>query len=179
MHDPQNNSTIAAADDLAALYDRPGFLLRRAHQIGVSIFLEETAAEGVTTTSQFGLMLILRARPNLDQIGLAELIGLDRSTTGLVISKLEADGMLVRRPHTKDRRRNQLKLSRKGLVFLARLESAAQRVEKRVLSPFSQDEASDFLRLLKKFIDSHNNQVRIPMSSSTEHESGKPRSSRS
>ena len=69
---------------LAVLYKRPGFLLRRAHQIAVSIFLSATAAEGVTTTSQFGLMLILRARPGIDQISLAKLLGLDRSRAGWV-----------------------------------------------------------------------------------------------
>jgi MarR family transcriptional regulator, lower aerobic nicotinate degradation pathway regulator len=160
-HEPQGS----IARDLAVLYDRPGFLLRRAHQIGVSIFLEETAAEGITTTSQFGLMLILRARPGLDQIGLAELIGLDRSTTGLVISKLEADGLLIRRPSVRDRRRKELELTKRGSAFLARLEVAARRVEDRALEPFTRDEAAEFFRLLKKFVDSHNAHVRIPMSS--------------
>jgi DNA-binding MarR family transcriptional regulator len=150
--------------DLMILYKRPGFMLRRAHQIAVSIFLGATAAEGVTTTSQFGLMLILRARPNIDQITLAKLIGLDRSTTGLVVSKLEEAGMLVRRPGTNDRRRKELRLTNRGLQMLSKLEAAGRRVEDEVLSPFTRNERKEFLRLLEKFVSTHNAHVRIPMS---------------
>ena len=150
--------------DLMVLYKRPGFMLRRAHQIAVSIFLEATAAEGVTTTSQFGLMLILRARPNIDQITLAKLLGLDRSTTGLVVSKLEEAGMLVRRPGTNDRRRKELRLTNRGLQMLSKLEASGRRVEDEVLSPFTRTERKEFLRLLEKFVNTHNAHVRIPMS---------------
>ena len=150
--------------DLMALYKRPGFMLRRAHQIAVSIFLGATAAEGVTTTSQFGLLLVLRARPNIDQMSLAKLLGLDRSTTGLVVSKLEEAGMLVRRPGANDRRRKQLKLTKQGLQMLLRLEATGQLVEDEVLSPFTRTERKEFLRLLEKFVSTHNAHVRIPMS---------------
>jgi len=40
---------------LDALYHRPGFMLRRAHQIAVSLFLEETGDLRITTT-QFGIL---------------------------------------------------------------------------------------------------------------------------
>jgi DNA-binding MarR family transcriptional regulator len=166
MQKVDRRTPVVTDNDLEVLYERPGFMLRRAHQIGVSIFLEETGIEGVTTTSQFGLMLILRARPNMDQIGLAKLIGLDRSTTGLVVSKLEADGMLERRASFTDRRRKELNLTEKGLAFLARLEPRARRVEKRVLGAFDEAEGNEFVRLLRKFIEFHNSHVRIPMDSS-------------
>jgi MarR family transcriptional regulator, lower aerobic nicotinate degradation pathway regulator len=156
---PQQTDT----SDLASLYDRPGFLLRRAHQIAVSIFLEETAAQGVTTASQFGLMVILRARAGIDQIGLAKLLGLDRSTTGLVISKLEAEGLLERRPDAADQRRKALRLTRKGHALLQRLETPSQRTARRVMEPFTAEEAKQFLLLLKKFVCVHNANVRIPM----------------
>jgi DNA-binding MarR family transcriptional regulator len=149
--------------DLAALYGRPGFLLRRAHQIAMSIFLEETARCGVTTTSQYGVMTVLRARPGIDQIGLARLIGLDRSTTGLVIGKLEAAGLVARSPSSDDRRRKELTLTALGHDQLERLGPAAEVAERRVLEPFTPAEAKDFLRLITLFVDYHNADVRIPM----------------
>ena len=76
---------------LNELYRRPGFLLRRAHQISVALFLEEAAGLGLTTT-QYGAMVVLRARGSLDQVGIATLVGIDRSTTALVVSKLEDAG---------------------------------------------------------------------------------------
>jgi MarR family transcriptional regulator, lower aerobic nicotinate degradation pathway regulator len=158
-----NSAHSTENHDLLALYKRPGFLLRRAHQIAVSIFLAETASEGVTTTSQFGLMLILRARPGIDQISLARLIGLDRSTTGLVIAKLEESGLLERRHGASDRRRKEPYLTKEGLHLLKRLEALGRRIEDEVLSPFTAKERKDFLRLLEKFVNTHNAHVRIPM----------------
>ena len=71
---------------LDELYRRPGFLLRRAHQISVALFMEESAGLGLTTT-QYGTMVVLRARGSLDQVGIATLVGIDRSTTALVVSQ--------------------------------------------------------------------------------------------
>ena len=73
---------------LDQLYRRPGFLIRRAHQTAVSIFLEQTGALGITNR-QYGILLVLKHRPGIDQITVAKLLGLDRSTTGMVLATLE------------------------------------------------------------------------------------------
>jgi hypothetical protein len=57
---------------LDKLYRRPGFMIRRAHQIAVSLFLEETGALGITNR-QYGIMLVLNAEPGIDQITVAKL----------------------------------------------------------------------------------------------------------
>lgn len=148
--------------DLSVLYGRPGFLLRRAHQIGVSLFMEEAANEGVTTT-QYGLMYILRARPGLDQASLARLIGLDRSTTGLVLGKLEEAGLVARDAAIDDRRRKVLNLTTKGQTMMRRLAEPARRAQEKVLKPFTASERTQFLALLTKFVDAYNGAVRTPL----------------
>ena len=40
----------APEEALGELYRRPGFLIRRAQQIAVSLFLEESGALGITNT---------------------------------------------------------------------------------------------------------------------------------
>src|SRR5262245_13091163 len=80
---------------LEDLYRRPGFMIRRAHQISVSLFLAETGALGITNR-QYGILFALRHRPGIDQISVARLLGLDRSTTGMVIKKLQAAGLIGR-----------------------------------------------------------------------------------
>ena len=52
---------------LDELYRRPGFLLRRAHQISAALFLEEATGLALTTT-QYGALVVLRARGSLDQV---------------------------------------------------------------------------------------------------------------
>src|ERR1700730_12856940 len=93
------------------LYRRPGFMIRRAHQIAVSLFLEETGELGITNR-QYGILFALKQRPGIDQISVARLLGLDRSTTGMVIKKLEQAGLVGRDVGARDRRRGGLRLTR-------------------------------------------------------------------
>ena len=74
---------------LDKLYRRPGFMIRRAHQIAVSLFLEETGALGITNR-QYGIMLVLKEEPGIDQITVA-----NDPTTNYQI--LPGDRLVVRR----------------------------------------------------------------------------------
>jgi DNA-binding MarR family transcriptional regulator len=151
-----------APADLQALYKRPGFLMRRAHQIAVSVFMEEVAEIGVTTT-QYGMMVILRARPGVDQIGLAKLIGLDRSTTGLVAGKLEREGLVMRRASPTDRRRKELALTPKGEAVMCALAEPVRRAHDRTMAPFDEAEYAQFVALMSKLVSAFNEVVRAPL----------------
>jgi len=144
------------------LYKRPGFLLRRAHQISVSLFMEEAADFNVTTT-QYGVLVILRCCENLDQIGLSKKVGMDRSTTGLVVKRLESEGLVVRIEDRADRRRKVIVLTGKGERHLENLRHAARTAQERALSAFSPEEGTEFLRLLEKFVDRFNGVTRAPI----------------
>jgi len=149
-------------DSLEELYRRPGFMIRRAHQIAVSLFVAETGELGITNT-QFGILLLVKHQPGIDQISVAKLLGLDRSTTGMVLTKLEADGLLQRYVGDDDRRRLNLKLTRAGATMLARLAEPARRAQARVLSAFDEREQEQFLRLLDKFNRTFNDSTRVPL----------------
>lgn len=71
------------------LYRRPGFMIRRVHQIAVSSLLEETGRLGITNR-QWGILFVLKHRPRIDQISVAKLLGLDRSTPAgeIMLAKL-------------------------------------------------------------------------------------------
>src|SRR5215468_11570038 len=111
---------------LEQLYRRPGFMIRRVHQIAVALFIEETGKLGVTNR-QYGILLVLRHRPGIDQITVANLLGLDRSTTGMVLKKLEEDGLVVRSVGVDDRRRHSLQLTKAGQALLRQLTEPAKR----------------------------------------------------
>ena len=148
--------------NLDGLYKRPGFLLRRAHQISVSLFMSESAEIGATTT-QYGVLVILRHCEGLDQIGLSKKVGLDRSTTGLVVKKLADDGLVVRVEDPKDRRRKIIVLTAKGERHLESLRGPAARAQEIALSAFTPAEAEQFLALLGKFVDQFNDVTRAPI----------------
>ncbi len=157
---PQTPSSDINSVD--ALYKRPGFLLRRAHQISVSLFMEESAEFNITTT-QYGVLVILRCCENLDQIGLSKKVGLDRSTTGLVVKRLESEGLVVRVEDRADRRRKVIVLTGKGERKLENLRKAASTARDRSLSAFSPEEGAEFLRLLEKFVAQFNGVTRAPI----------------
>jgi DNA-binding MarR family transcriptional regulator len=147
---------------LDELYARPGFLLRRAHQIAVALFLEETGELRITTT-QFGILHLLKHSPGLDQISVAKLLGLDRSTTGMVLEKLERAGLVGRAVGANDRRRRSLTLTPAGETMLARLKAPARRVMQRQLAAFSPRERRMFLQMLEKFTRTFNESTRVPL----------------
>lgn len=145
------------------LYARPGVLLRRAHQIAVAVFLDETGELDVTTT-QYGALYVLQHVADLDQIGLARVLGIDRSTSALVLSKLEASGWVRRETDPADRRRKLLKLTVEGLALLDAMGPHARRVRERLLSAFTADEQRLFLALMVKFVAAFNSESRTPVS---------------
>ncbi|MDJ0978162.1 MAG: MarR family transcriptional regulator [Erythrobacter sp.] len=152
------------SDPLEQLYQRPGFLIRRAHQISVALFQQEAAELGGTTT-QFGALYIIHHHPGIDQIGLASLGGFDRSTTAMVVRKLEEDGALIRTADPEDRRRKTLRLTKKGEDLLDSMYEPAAQAQQRSLEIFTQREAERFLQLLDKFVSAHNDAVRTKVSS--------------
>lgn len=151
-----------SAKPLLGLYDRPGFMIRRAHQIAVAVFVAETASLGVTTT-QYGILYLLKHRPNVDQITASRLLGLDRSTTGMVVMSLERAGYLARVVDKEDRRRRVLVLTENGLDLFARLETPAARAIERLLAPLEPSERPVFLRLLAKLTGAFNETSRVPL----------------
>jgi DNA-binding MarR family transcriptional regulator len=155
-------ATESANDPLEELYRRPGFLIRRAQQIAVSLFLEETGALGITST-QYGILLVLKHRPGIDQISVAKLLGLDRSTTGMVLAKLEKAGLIGRVVGKKDRRKRNLALTEAGERMLEKLADPARKAQTHVLSAFSPQERAAFLALLEKFIAKFNGSTRVPL----------------
>jgi MarR family transcriptional regulator, lower aerobic nicotinate degradation pathway regulator len=150
------------SNPLDDLYGRPGFMLRRAHQIAVSLFMEETGELRVTTT-QFGILHLLKHSPGLDQISVAKLLGLDRSTTGMVLKTMERAGLIGRSVGSRDRRKRSLALTPAGETMLKRLKEPARRTVARQLSALTPRERKLFLQMLDKFTRTFNESTRVPL----------------
>lgn len=146
---------------LARLYTRPGFLLRRAHQIAASVFEHEARDHGLTP-AQFGALSVVRLLPGMDQSTLARSLGYDKVTTLRVLRGLEARGLIVRTTAEGSRRNMALRLSMAGQRLLAQGRKAADRAGRRVLSPLSTEEQMQLIALLKKLTDALESQARAP-----------------
>ncbi len=147
---------------LQRLYGRPGFMIRRAHQIASSVFLEETQALRITPT-QYGVLYLLKNAGRTDQVTIANLLGFDRSTTSLVVRKLERRGLVERRTDRSDRRRRYLQLTSAGENILRALAKPVQKSLSRLLSIFDRKERDAFLSALGKFVDAFTSSTRVPI----------------
>jgi DNA-binding MarR family transcriptional regulator len=144
------------AKALQKLYSRPGFLLRRGHQIAVSIFMQECEKTGLTPP-QHGVLIAAGQHPGLSQSDVARLLGFDRATIGQVVKGLETRGLL-RRGSSHDNRRNKaLVLTPKGAAL------AMHRISTRLLSPFNPKERKLFMALLSRLTARLNTESRTPL----------------
>ena len=81
---------------LKDLYQRPGFLLRRTHQISAAVFENACASVGLTP-AQYGVLTVLSSEPGLDQTRLARALAFDKVTVMRVCKGLEERGLIERR----------------------------------------------------------------------------------
>lgn len=142
------------ATRLRRFHSRPGFLLKRAQQVAVAIFLEECGEFGLTS-SQYGALCALAEYPGLDQIALGTLAGLDRSTVSLVIRLLNERNLVERYADQRDGRRKRIRLTPAGRRLLRQVAPATRRVSERMLSALPKAERWRFLRLLERFLVGH------------------------
>jgi len=146
--------SMAKSHPLQSMYRRPGFLLKRCHQVAMAIFLEECQQFNITQ-SQYGCLRALHEYPGVDQITLGRLVGLDRSTTGLVVKSLRNRRLIERVVNRADKRRMRLKVSTEGERTLRALAPAAARAQKRVLAGLPARLRPKFLAMLEAFLAGH------------------------
>jgi DNA-binding MarR family transcriptional regulator len=144
--------------DLDAL---PGHHIRRLHQIAVAIFLQELEATGLTPV-QYAALQAVANTPGIDQRTLARGIGLDTSTLGGVIDRLEARGLVQRNASPEDRRVRLLTPSREGAALLAHAVPAMLRAQERMLEPLPPRERATFMRMLRTLVTANNELSRAP-----------------
>jgi DNA-binding MarR family transcriptional regulator len=153
---------IKEATRRSALWGRPGFLIRRLHQIHTSLFIEETKAFDLTPV-QYSLMTALAEHGVIDQMTLALEIGLERTSVAEVIPRLEAKGLLRRSPSAQDGRAKLVRLTAKGRRLVARMESAVQRAHDRTLAHLPKAERDVFLLNLIKLVERSNEHGSVPL----------------
>lgn len=148
--------------DAPALHSRPGFLIRRLHQIHLALFLEECAGHEVTPV-QFSVLSVVVARPGLEQARLAEEVGVDRATLAELVTRLEARGLLRRKLSAEDRRVRLVEPTAAGRRLLAKMEAAVARAHDRTVAALPEAERAAFLASLSRLVDANNRYGRAPL----------------
>ena len=154
-----NESPSQTAWDLQS---RPGFLIRRLHQIHMAIFSEECAALGMTPV-QYSVLSVVAAQPGLEQARLAHEVGVDRTTLTGVIVRLEQRGLLLREPGQIDRRLKHVLPTAEGADMLDRMREPARRAHARTIEALPARQRESFLRALATLVDAGNDYGRAAL----------------
>jgi DNA-binding MarR family transcriptional regulator len=158
---PEAKQLLRSAQERSPLLVRPGFLIRRLHQLHGSLFLEETRKFGITPV-QYSLMTALAERGELDQNSLALEIGLERTSVAEVVPRLQERGVLERRPSRSDGRVKLVRLTRKGRSLLQRMAPAVQRAHERTIDRLPAGERDAFLLALIALVEANNDVGNVP-----------------
>lgn len=152
----KTSEVIPAAETKEAwpLFDRPGFLARRVHQIHVSLFSELCAPFGVTPV-QYSLLSALAGREEADQTTLSRIVALDRTTTTGALKRLEARGLVRRGTSAADRRSQSCSLTQDGRQMLVEMEAAARRAHAATVEMLSPEEQRQLIEAMKKIVAVH------------------------
>lgn len=159
VHVPYSSAAIdmlrAKMERSRVIWKRPGFLIRRLHQIQVAVFMSECADIDITPV-QLGILTVLSEYPGVGQIEISEELGLDRSNVANVVDRLATRGLLQQKVSPTDGRKKSITITKAGEKLIEQVESGALRAQRKILSPLSDDEREVFLRLLTRLVRQNN-----------------------
>lgn len=129
------------------LQERPGNLIRRVHQLHNALWAAEVSRD--ITSTQFAVLTAVQQNPNCDQATVSRIASLDPSTAGSVTYRLSQAGFVRIAADPIDRRRNLVSLSEDGERLFGEIAVAAAKMTDRLVSPLSDVEGAELVRLLK------------------------------
>jgi DNA-binding MarR family transcriptional regulator len=133
------------------LEQRPGFLVRRLHQIHVALFQDKCAKFEITPL-QYSLLSALAARGTADQTTLAADVVLDRTTTTGALKRLQSRNFIERTVRREDRRAQMCRLTAAGAALLAKMETAARAAHRDTLSSLNKTEQKRFIAMMQRIV---------------------------
>ena len=153
----KSNTTAETVD----LENMPGHCIRRLQQIAVAVFLQETESHGMTPV-QYSALQGVMSNPGIDQRSLARAIGLDTSTIGSVIDRLEARGLVSRNVSPTDKRVRMITLTPQGKEAVEAVIPSMLQAQERMLDPLTKPERAEFMRMLRILVVANNELSRAP-----------------
>jgi MarR family transcriptional regulator, transcriptional regulator for hemolysin len=126
-----------------------GFLLKDVSRRYVLRF-EQRAREISLTLPQCKVLARLEKNEGVSQARLAELAELEPMTMVRILDRMEADGLLERRPDPADRRARRLYLTRKAKPLLDQIWRVSELTRAETLSGISRQDREAFMSLLER-----------------------------
>jgi MarR family transcriptional regulator for hemolysin len=111
---------------------------------------ERQGRESSSDLPTYRALADLEKHEGISQIKLAEIIGVTPVAMARILTRLEADGLVRRRPDPTDRRARRLYLTPKSKPALAEMWHLADRISSQAFAGISQSERDVFLDVLNR-----------------------------
>ena len=131
---------------------RLGHLLKHAYLQFTGLTSEALEPLGITAM-EWAALLRFDEEPSLSQAGLARLLGIDRTTMVALVDQLEGKGLVTRRPHREDRRKNVVELTAEGRSVKKRAAGLVDGCERQYLSALTKLDAQQLKAALQIVIE--------------------------
>jgi DNA-binding MarR family transcriptional regulator len=125
-----------------------GFLLKEVSR-RYTLFFEQRAKELALTLSQCKVLTRLEKNQGVSQARLAELAEVDPMTMVRILDRMEADGLLERRPDPADRRARCLYLTAKAKPALDQIWRLADTIRAEIFAGVTKSERDVFMTVLE------------------------------
>ena len=145
------------------LWKRPGFLIRRVHQIHSAIFEKNTEKFNITPV-QYAILTVLESMPNIDQHSLGKQVGIDRTNVADILLRLNRRGLVERTRSTHDKRMMLACLTEKGEDISKAMYDEMEQSQAELLKPLSAKERETLIKLLTMLIEGNNHLGRATLS---------------
>jgi DNA-binding MarR family transcriptional regulator len=130
---------------------RLGYLLKHANLRFSALSTSALAPFGIDGR-EWAALVSLHDEDPLSQREGARRLGIDRTTMVALVDELESKGLVERRPHPDDRRKNIVALTAKGRETLVRAARAVGKAEQRFFEPLSQADVLRFKNILRRLV---------------------------
>jgi MarR family transcriptional regulator, lower aerobic nicotinate degradation pathway regulator len=144
------------------LQERPGFLIRRLHQIHTALFADECGGQSITPV-QYSILTALDQMGMAEQIVLARAVGLDTTNVADVLARLERQRLVRRRVSRQDKRMKAVSLTEGGRALLRRVDAGAARAHERTLAALAPKDRARFMRDLTRLVSLNSEISRMPV----------------
>jgi DNA-binding MarR family transcriptional regulator len=158
MNDDKDSNGVSYTD----LWSRPGFLIRRLHQLHVAVFLEECGDYDVTPV-QYAVLSVLYRGAALDQVSVAAEVGIDRNNAADVLRRLERRGFVERVASKTDKRAKLNRITDAGRSFVEDAHADMERAQDRFTGSLNKRDRERFIDLLQKVMVDNNDSGRAPL----------------
>ena len=133
------------------LEDCINYLLTAAQKKVFQMMKDELSIYGVTPV-QYGVLKCLWELDLTNPNEIAEKLVIDKSTISGILERMESNGLIQRSIDSNDRRYIRIELTKRSKLLEGLISETVQKVNKRALSDFTDEEAAEVRKQLKKII---------------------------